>query len=331
MTPEQVGRLFEAFTQAEATTARRFGGTGLGLTISRQFCRMMGGDVSVTSEPGRGSIFTARLPATLATEPAADASEHNLDGSAPTILVIDDDEAARTIVRRHLIKAGYRVDEAGDGKSGLARARAARPAVITLDVMMPGMDGWEVLATLKSDPELAEIPVIMLTILDEQRIGFTLGASDYLTKPIDRSRLLAALERCGARSTGDGVLLVEDDAETRTMMRRTLERAGWPVIEAENGRVALERLAQRAPRLVLLDLMMPEMDGFDFLDALRRRPDHRTLPVIVVTAKDLTDDDRRRLNGGVQEILQKGAYGRDELLQTIADLVGAGAGARGGA
>jgi len=329
MTPEQVGRLFEAFTQAEATTARRFGGTGLGLTISRQFCRMMGGDVSVTSEPGRGSIFTARLPATLATEPAADASEHNLDGSAPTILVIDDDEAARTIVRRHLIKAGYRVDEAGDGKSGLARARAARPAVITLDVMMPGMDGWEVLATLKSDPELAEIPVIMLTILDEQRIGFTLGASDYLTKPIDRSRLLAALERCGARSTGDGVLLVEDDAETRTMMRRTLERAGWPVIEAENGRVALERLAQRAPRLVLLDLMMPEMDGFDFLDALRRRPDHRTLPVIVVTAKDLTDDDRRRLNGGVQEILQKGAYGRDELLQTIADLVGAGA--RGGA
>jgi len=332
MTPEQLGRLFEAFTQAEATTSRRYGGTGLGLTISRTFCRMMGGDIAAESVPGQGSTFTVRLPAVLVppapdAEPAVTATG---DGRAGTVLVIDDDPNARALMRRHLGKAGYRVEEAEDGKTGLARARAAPPDVITLDVMMPGMDGWAVLTALKADPAVADVPVIMLTILDEQRMGFALGASDYLTKPIDRPRLLAALERCADKSGGRGVLLVEDDAETRAMMRRTLERAGWEVAEAENGRVALERLGQHVPRLVLLDLMMPEMDGFEFLDALRRRPELRALPVIVVTAKDLTDDDRRRLNGGVQDVLQKGAHGRDDLLAAIGDLVAARGGARAG-
>jgi hypothetical protein len=332
MTPEQLGRLFEAFTQAETTTARRFGGTGLGLTISRTFCRMMGGDVTVASVSGQGSTFTVRLPAVLAPpardqEPAVTATG---DGRAGTVLVIDDDPNARALMRRHLGKAGYRVEEAEDGKTGLARARVAPPDVITLDVMMPGMDGWAVLTALKADPALADVPVIMLTILDEQRMGFALGASDYLTKPIDRPRLLAALERCGDKAGGRGVLLVEDDPETRAIMRRTLERAGWEVAEAENGRVALERLAERVPRLVLLDLMMPEMDGFEFLDALRRRPALRALPVIVVTAKDLTDDDRRRLNGGVQDVLRKGAHGREELLAAIGDLMAARTGAQAG-
>jgi PAS domain S-box-containing protein len=330
MTPEQLGRLFEAFTQAEATTAKRFGGTGLGLTISRTFCRMMGGDVTVESAPGKGSVFTVRLPAVLApprseAEPAVPVTG---DGHAGTVLVIDDDPAARALIGRHLARAGYRVREAEDGRTGLARAREAAPDVITLDVMMPGMDGWAVLTALKADPALADVPVIMLTILDEQRMGFALGASDYLTKPIDRPRLLAALERWAHRAGGRNVLLVEDDPETRTIMHRTLERAGWNVTEAENGRVALDRLAERVPQLVLLDLMMPEMDGFEFLEALRRRPELRTLPVIVVTAKDLTDDDRRRLNGGVQDVLQKGDHSRDDLLAAIGDLVAARVAAR---
>jgi CheY-like chemotaxis protein len=327
MTPEQLDRLFQAFTQAESTTARRFGGTGLGLTISRTFCRMMGGDVTATSTPGQGSTFTVRLPAVLPPpvreEPAAPAEG---DGEAGTVLVIDDDATARALLRRYLSKAGYQVDEAGDGRTGLDRARESRPDVITLDVMMPGMDGWAVLTALKADPALADVPVIMVTILDEQRMGFALGAFDYLTKPIERSRLLAALERGADRSGRRDVLLVEDDAETRAIMRRTLERAGWDVAEAENGRVGLERLAAHVPRLVLLDLMMPEMDGFEFLDALRRRPDLRSLPVIVVTAKDLTDEDRRRLNGGVQDILEKGSQGAPDLIAAIRDLLPARAG-----
>jgi CheY-like chemotaxis protein len=198
--------------------------------------------------------------------------------------------------------------------------------------MMPGMDGWAVLTALKTDPKLADVPVIMLTILDEQHLGFSLGATDYLTKPIDRRRLVEAVRRGASRSgDGEGVLVVEDDPDTRAVLRRTLERAGWGVTEAENGRVALERLAAGTPRLVLLDLMMPEMDGFEFLEAMRRRPGLRTLPVIVLTAKDLTDDDRRRLNGGVQEIVQKGTQGEHDLLGAIRELVASRAAAAPGA
>jgi hypothetical protein len=206
MTEEQVGRLFEAFTQAEASTAKRFGGTGLGLAISRHFCQMMGGEVSVASAPGAGSTFTVRLPLVL---PKVERKAAIVEGAPPQpdapadaecVLVIDDDETARALLRRHLVKAGYRVEEAEDGQTGLARARAIRPAVITLDVLMPGMDGWEVLKALKSDVQLAEIPVVMASVLDETRMGFALGASEFLTKPIDRERLVAALERCVPRT-----------------------------------------------------------------------------------------------------------------------------------
>jgi PAS domain S-box-containing protein len=325
MTPEQLGRLFEAFTQAEATTSRRFGGTGLGLTISRTFCRMMGGDVAVASAPGRGSTFTVRLPAALgqtaAPTPGGSAAAASGDGRSGTVLVIDDDDAARVLIARHLVKAGFRVEEAADGRAGLARARAVHPDVITLDVLMPVMDGWAVLTALKADPALADIPVVMLTVIDEQRLGFALGAANYLTKPVDRRRLVDAVRRVAAPGEGDGVLVVEDDPGTRAALRRTLERAGWSVAEAENGRVALERLAARIPRLVLLDLMMPEMDGFDFLDAVRRRPELRTLPVIVLTAKDLTEDDRRRLNGGVDRIVKKGEPDPEWLMRELRDLV----------
>jgi CheY-like chemotaxis protein len=168
----------------------------------------------------------------------------------------------------------------------------------------------------------------MLTILDESQKGFALGASGYLTKPVDRARLVAAVEECAARAPGDGVLIVEDDPSTRDMLRRTLERAGWTVTEAENGRVALARLAERRPRLVLLDLMMPEMDGFELLEAMGRRPDLKGLPVIVLTAKELTAEDLRRLNGGVERIVRKSAHDGEALLAEIRDLVVARAGAR---
>jgi len=188
-------------------------------------------------------------------------------------------------------------------------------------VLMPGMDGWAVLAAIKADPAIADIPVVMATILDESRMGVALGAADYVTKPIDRARLVSVLERHAAHGEHRRVLLVEDDADTRTLVRRMLERAGWPVTEAENGRVALAQLAAGVPNVVLLDLMMPEMDGFQFLRSMRAHAAWRTIPVIVVTAKELTDEDRRQLNGGVEAIVQKGGHGREELLSEIRDLV----------
>ncbi|HEX9921200.1 MAG TPA: response regulator, partial [Anaerolineae bacterium] len=221
-----------------------------------------------------------------------------------------------------LNKEGFRVETAPTGEAGLQRAREIRPSAITLDVMMPGMDGWAVLTALKAEPDLADIPVVMLTILDNKDIGYALGASDYLTKPIDRGRLVAILRKycyLGACS----VLIVEDDQVTREMIRRMLEKEGWSVAEAENGRVALERLATAQPELILLDLMMPEMDGFQFIANLRQNPDWRTIPIVVVTAMDLTTEDRQRLNGYVEQILLKGTYNRDELLREVSELVAA--------
>ena len=325
LTPNQMARLFEAFTQAEASTSKRFGGTGLGLTISRHFCRMMGGEIAVTSTAGEGSVFKVRLPVSLGQAVAEDSDEiaSVAAAGAPCVLVIDDDANARALLRRSLARAGYRVEEAADGRSGVARARVLHPDVITLDVMMPGMDGWAVLAELKADPALAATPVVMATILDEKQLGFSLGASDYLTKPIDRATLLATVDRVVTRSPGAHVLVVEDDEGTRATLKRTLERAGWQVSEAENGQVGLELLRAQQPALVLLDLLMPEMDGFEFLETLRASEAWKRLPVVVITAKTLTDSDRRRLNGGVEAIVQKGGRSPDELLGEIRGLLAA--------
>jgi CheY-like chemotaxis protein len=326
MSPDQLERLFQAFTQASASTAARFGGTGLGLAISRQFCRMMGGDIQVDSEEGKGSRFTVRLPAEApvrAPEPApgieAPASDVASAAAAGTVLIVDDDPAARELMGRHLRREGFRVVEAADGRAGLEAARASRPDVITLDVLMPHMDGWAVLQELKNDPDLADIPVIMATITDERNLGIALGASEYLTKPIDRERLAAILARYSRSGGPRRVLVVEDDEAARALIRRALEAEGWEVDEAENGRVALERLVAGEPALVLLDLMMPEMDGFEFLEALRGGPEPSAVPVVVVTAKELTEEDHVRLNGGVQRIVRKGS--RDRFLREVRDLV----------
>ncbi|HET7248603.1 MAG TPA: GAF domain-containing protein, partial [Gemmatimonadales bacterium] len=299
MTAEQLGRLFEAFAQAEASTASKYGGTGLGLAISRRLCQMMGGDIAVQSEPGKGSTFTVRLPL------AAVAEQRSwLPDGRPvrgTVLVVDDDPGVRNLLGRFLSREGFRVETAADGETGLRLARELVPTIITLDVVMPGMDGWAVLASLKGDPALAAIPVVILSIIDEKPMGFALGVSAYLTKPIDRKGLAAVLIKYAPTSATRSVLVVEDDAATRATLRRTLEQHGWEVDEAVNGRMALERIAERLPALVLLDLVMPEMDGFEFLEGLRRRS-VPPVPVVVITAKDLTDEDRRRLNGGVARV-----------------------------
>jgi CheY-like chemotaxis protein len=327
MTAEQMERVFEAFSQADASTTRNYGGTGLGLAISRQLCELMGGTITVASEYGHGSTFTIRLPAEVAeptplpVSPRSLAEPATVDGR--TVLVIDDDPSVRDLMQRYLGAQGFRVQSAAGGEEGLRLANELRPDAITLDVLMPGMDGWAVLAALKAVPELAEIPVIMLTILDERNLGYALGASDFLTKPIERERLAAVLRKHLPDRWSGALLVVDDDPDARELLRRAAEGEGWTVDEADNGRVALERVAAQPPALILLDLMMPEMDGFEFVAALRKRPEWRAIPIVVITAKDLTPEDRQRLNGSVERILKKGATTREELLAEVRDLVAA--------
>jgi PAS domain S-box-containing protein len=326
MNPEQIDKLFQPFTQADASTSRKYGGTGLGMTITQHFTRMMGGEISVASEPGAGTTFTVLLPAEVRTEPPApvprpEAAEPQVLPGLNTVLVIEDDAGARDLLTRFLTKEGYRVETAAGGEAGLRLARELRPDIITLDVMMPGMDGWAVLSELKADPELADIPVVMLTITDNKNLGYALGAADYLTKPIQRDRLLAVLEKYCPPSEPATVMVVEDDAATRELIQRLLEQIGIQVVGAENGRAALERLAGSQPGLILLDLMMPEMDGFQFVDHVRQHEAWRAIPIVVVTAKDLTEEDRLRLNGYVTEIIQKDAQGQKDLLAEVGKIV----------
>jgi len=329
MTPEQLDHVFEAFEQADASVSKNYGGTGLGLAISRRFCEMLGGEVTVTSELGQGSEFLVRLPARAPeiqpaeTEPAAEegtsSESGELSNDAPTVLVIDDDGDARDLLERSLTRDGYRVVTSSRGEGALELVRRIRPAVITLDVQMPDMDGWSVLSALKSDPSVADIPVVLVTILEDRNLGYALGATEYLTKPVDRARLLSVVERYAQRSAS--VLVVDDDEGTRSLIARTIAKAGLQVTEAANGRVALESLASQLPALVLLDLMMPEMDGFEFLRVLRDEPRWAEIPVVVVTAKELTASERALLAGEAQQVLQKGAYTRDQLVGEVRRLV----------
>jgi PAS domain S-box-containing protein len=326
MTAEQIERIFEAFAQADATVSRKYGGTGLGLTITRRFCQMLGGDVKVESEPGKGSTFTAWMRAN-ADRPAGPDSRSRPDRPAagatvavdpsgrPTVVAIDDDPAALDLISRSLGKEGVRVVTALGGEQGLRLARELRPIAITLDLLMTGMSGWTVLTRLKSDPELAEIPVIVLSILDAQQKVFSLGASEFVAKPIDRARLAAVLGKYRKGGGGRSVLVVDDDPAVRALVRTMLARDGWEVVEAENGRAALERLAVQLPSVVLLDLVMPEMDGFEFAEALRAREQWRDVPVVVLTAKDVTQADRVRLAGSVTRIVVKGPHRMDESLR----------------
>jgi signal transduction histidine kinase/DNA-binding response OmpR family regulator len=340
LSSEQIVRLFQSFTQADASTTRKFGGTGLGLALTRRFCQMMSGDVTVHSVPGQGSVFTIKLPATVTepviVEPEALIEDRRLATAVPDliategeavpaprtcVLVIDDDPMQRDLIQRYLRKEGFAVCTASGGAQGLRLARQLLPAAITLDVMMPDLDGWSVLSALKGDALLSDIPVIMLTMVDDPERGFTMGASEFVTKPVNRRRLSQILKKYTCPAPPCPVLVIDDEVSGRSLVRAILEKEGWLVSEAGNGIEALESMKLQRPRLICLDLMMPEMDGFAFASEVRRHAEWRSIPIVVITSQDLSNDDRRRLNGNVEKILRKDGDSREMLLEQVRDLL----------
>lgn len=330
MSEQQLDKLFQAFTQADSSTTRKYGGTGLGLVISRSFCRMMGGDIRVTSTPGQGSTFIVEVPRNVSPFPK---DPYSSPSSSPTlvstnedkkdrplILVIEDDPQAAELIQRSLEKADYRTVIAHNGKVGLQLAREMNPAAITCDVMMPQMDGWTVLSSLKSDINTRDIPVIMVSMLRDKHLGFSLGAADFLTKPIDQNRLRTIMQKFIHQNKGK-VLVVEDDPNNRDMLVRFLKKESFITEEAANGKEALALLSESQCDLILLDLMMPEMDGFELLERIRENQQLSHIPVVVVTAKELDRQDYQRLQGRVEEIFRKGAMNREQLLNEVKSLI----------
>jgi signal transduction histidine kinase/DNA-binding response OmpR family regulator len=352
ITEVQIGRLFKPFVQADDSMTKRFGGTGLGLAITKSHCQLLGGDISVESSPGVKTTFTITLPRVTTATPrasqipdlAAHASSVNdppipssthplpdrkLDKDVPNtkvsnikILVIDDDADSLELTQRFLSKDGYSVIQATSFESGLLLVKSQRPDLILMDVIMPNINGWQALAMFKADPAIASIPVILLTVDENKYIGKALGASECLPKPIDWPTLKKTLLTHIQESQTRYVLVVEDDQASADIISRTLQRNGWPVEVVNNGKEALKKVQATVPSLVVLDLMMPEMDGFTCLHLLRSYPHTRTLPVIILSNKHLTEEDRMRLEGPAVKILPKTGTQRTELVEWVRKILG---------
>ncbi|UVI33219.1 PAS domain-containing hybrid sensor histidine kinase/response regulator [Paenibacillus spongiae] len=311
MTPDQLRKIFQPFTQADASTTRKYGGTGLGLAISQRFIHLMGGDIRVESEFGEGTIFTCWLPVlsedpeVLPPSPMEECKQAAEEAGQTGILLIDDDAFNRELMERYLARTGWTLAYADNGPEGLRLAKILRPKVICLDILMPNMDGWSVLTALKNDPDLADIPVVIWSMTTDRQLGYTFGVSEYLTKPVERDRLIKVMEKYIVKREEQRILVIEDDATSTEFMTRLLQREGYSVAHAGNGRLALELLSKEIPSLILLDLMMPEMDGFQFIAELRLQQDWSAIPIVVMTAKTISSEERQILNGYVQNIMQK--------------------------
>ncbi len=328
---EKVALLFDPFTQADESTTRKHGGTGLGLTICKRFCELMGAEIAVKSELGEGTTFSVMLPViddpsflSIMRDGSMDETSEIYEDDekdGPLVLVIDDDFNMHELMRRFLIPRGFRVASAQSAAQGLDMAANLLPDVITLDVMMPGKDGWFVLSTLKSDPILQSIPVVMVTMVDDKGIGYALGASEYLVKPIQRDRLLQVLSRF-ANNKGRTALVVEDDPNIRDLVARHLRRADWNVRTAANGVEALAMLEEEHPDVVILDLMMPIMDGFEVAERMRDDLRWTNIPIVVVTAMELTIAEQARLQFSVERILNKNIRSIEQVVQEVLEVTG---------
>lgn len=326
MSAEQIDRLFENFSQADSSIASRYGGSGLGLAISRRLCRLMGGDINVTSTFGKGSVFTVDLPSEAASQEIEPEKPElpNMPtlGDNRLVAVIDDDANIRHMLEKHLARIGYQVAAAATGADGLKLVRDLRPAAIILDILLPDKSGFDVLVELKADPELATIPVVIASIGEERQRGFSLGAAEYLVKPIDKDLLFKTLRRLMGDDRAYHVLVVDDDSDTRMILKNALGQVGWSVSVAVDGSEALSMIDLTIPDLVILDLTMPKIDGFAVIDRLRAKPATRQLPILVLTGRDLSPKDRLILADRVTLILQKGGQEVQEVVTLVAQTLG---------
>ena len=341
----QIGTLFSAFSQADMSTTRRYGGTGLGLTISQKFCRLMGGEITVESELGKGAMFVISLPVVVKEQTPLEEDDQVLakavnefemtrgnseierdfepDRRRKTcrVLIIDDDPMACDLQQRHLSKHDFEVYCANSGEDGIKMIDELLPDVILLDVMLGDMNGWQVLTYIKNQPALVHIPVIMLTMVDEKKTAFSLGATAYLTKPIDWDDLATTINRCVRKAGQKSILVIDDDADARKLARLVLENEGYSIIEAENGYLGLLRLAERKPSAILLDLLMPNMNGHEFLNEMEINEQWADIPIIALTAMELDENERQSLESRVSVIIQKGAYSIDQVLSAVRELL----------
>jgi PAS domain S-box-containing protein len=321
---DDLERIFEEFQQVDTSTTRKHGGTGLGLSISRHLAHLLNGEISVESTVGVGSTFTLVIPlrfsgpevaATPDTrEDAVAASEEHL----PLVLAIDDDPNTIDLLRENLSEAGYRVSKAYSGKEGLDKARSLQPNVIILDILFPRESGWEILSELKTDPITREIPVIVLSVVDDKKRGYRLGAYDYLVKPFDRDNLMRVLEGITELDRQPiSLLAVDDDPKIIDLIGQLLEDEPYQITSAENGTLALKAISRSQPDIILLDLLMPEMDGFAVIEHLRHDEELHTIPILVLTAKDLTEDEETWLNERAASVSKKQGLTTEQLLQDL--------------
>lgn len=323
--PEKIADVFERFKQVDSSSTRRYEGTGLGMSLSRMFVQAHGGDIWVESTVGEGSTFYFSLPIGGA-EAEPEEEESPMRGvqepaSARTVLVVDDDESVITLFRRYLEKRGYRVFGMTSSERVVEEAKRLHPYAITLDILMPKKDGWTLIQELKDDPETHDIPLIVCSIVSDADKGLSMGVADYLMKPIMEQELVATLERLEGGLFGEGerldVLVVDDQPADRKLLARVLSEAGYEVREAPGGAEAIAEIHTHPPSAVVLDLMMPEVDGFAVLEHLKANQETRDIPVIVVTAKELTAEEHERLQQGVEFLMQKGIFDQEQLLRDI--------------